>query len=421
VTTLAERPDVRRRLRALLQGSGVLAVSIMVMNISTFGFQFVAARMLGPEQYGGVARMMSLLLVISVLQLGLQATAARRVAAEPERVRQIEGTVLTVGLRAALATGAVFLLAAPLVERLLRLDSIVPALLIAVCAVPLTMMGGQAGVLQGERRWRELAVLYLANGVPRLVLGVVAILIRPTEGSAMAAVLLGQAAPVVVGWWALRRGRSAERAPLTPVLTETWHASVALLAFYVLSNLDIILAGQVLDRHSSGLYAAGLIITKMVLFLPQVVVVVAFPAMSTAGQRLRVLLGSVGAVITLGACCMVGSWLFSGLAMLFIGGGKYAGVEDRLPLFALVGTLLAILQLLTYSVLARQHRSAAWLIWAAVAALVVAGFRTDSLPGLVLTVATIDGVLGVLLLGLSLWHLRHDADAARPEHRVGPS
>ena len=34
-----------------------------------------------------------------------------------------------------------------------------PAVLMAVAAVPLTLMGGQAGILQGERRWFPLAAV----------------------------------------------------------------------------------------------------------------------------------------------------------------------------------------------------------------------------------------------------------------------
>ena len=45
------------------------------------------------------------------------------------------------------------------------------AALLAVVSVPFTIMGGQAGILQGERRWGALSVLYVLSGVPRLVIG----------------------------------------------------------------------------------------------------------------------------------------------------------------------------------------------------------------------------------------------------------
>ena len=38
-------------------------------------------------------------------------------------------------------------------------------------AIPLTVMGGQAGILQGERRWLPLAGIYLGMGLGRIAFG----------------------------------------------------------------------------------------------------------------------------------------------------------------------------------------------------------------------------------------------------------
>ena len=140
--------------RNVLRSGSVVAVAMAVMNVSTYGFQLVAARLLGPQPYGALAALMNVLLVIMVLQLGLQATAARRISADPGQVHQIERVVLSVTYRSALGLGAVLLMLSPLIDRLLRLESVPTAALIAISAVPLTVMGGQAGILQGERRWR---------------------------------------------------------------------------------------------------------------------------------------------------------------------------------------------------------------------------------------------------------------------------
>lgn len=420
--TLTDSPTVRSRVRSFVHGSGGLAIAIVGMNVATYGFQIVAARRLGPDQYGGVASLMAMLLVLGVVQLGLQATAARRVAAAPDHVATIERTITAVSVRASLAMGALMLVLSPAVWKVLQLDSIVPALLIAVSAVPLTMTGGQAGILQGERRWLPLSILYLALGVPRLVVGTICILVRPTESAAMVGVTIAMFAPVVVGWWALRRPRAehtseagsegAEEHAFRHVATEALHSSVALLAFFVLSNLDIVVARNSLGHRQAGLYAGGLILTKAVLFLPQFVVVVAFPSMSTAGERRRALVRSVAAVAGVGVVATLGAWLLSGLAMIFVGGDKYQAVEHRLWLFAVVGTMLAMLQMLVYGVLARQHRGAAYLVWGAAIALTVIGLTMGTLTHLVLTVVAVDAVLTVILLVLSLWHLREEAPGA---------
>jgi hypothetical protein len=95
--------------------------------------------------------------------------------------------------------------------------------------------------------------------------------------------------------------------------------------------------------------------------------------------------------------------------MIFIGGAEYQAVQHRLWLFAVVGTMLAMLQMLVYGVLARQHRGAAYLVWAAAIILAGVGLTMGTLTHLVLTVVAVDTVLTAILLALSLWHLREDA------------
>ena len=184
---------------APVRGGVHIALAMGVMNVATYGFTILAARLLGPLQYGGVAAVMNLLLVVSVVALALQATAARRISADLDHVAQIERGVLRVSWHAAFAVGGALLVLSPVVQQLLRLESLVTAVLVALTAVPLTAMGGQAGVLQGERRWGALGAVYVAAGVPRLVVGVGLLLWRPTELLAVAAVAIGCVAPVVVG------------------------------------------------------------------------------------------------------------------------------------------------------------------------------------------------------------------------------
>jgi O-antigen/teichoic acid export membrane protein len=387
------------------------------MNVSTYAFTIVAARLLGPQSYGALASLLATLMVIAVLQLSLQATAARRISADPGHVAQIEKTVLGVTYRASLLLGAILLVLTPLVNRVLKLDSLATAALVAVAAVPLTMMGGQAGVLQGERRWWPLAVMYVASGVPRLAIGTALILWRPDEAAAMLGVALGAVPPVVLGWWALRRRHgpkvASEDHGFREVLRETMLNGQALFAFFALSNADIIVARNVLPEHDAGLYAAGLIMAKAVLFLPQFVVVVAFPSMSTAVERRRALTRSLMLVGGLGVCATVAALLLRDLALVFVGGDDYHEIASTLWVFAILGTALSMLQLQVYSVLARQGRRPVYLVWAAFVTLVCVGYFITSLHALITLVVVTDLVLFAMLLAIALHTVRkYDEPAA---------
>jgi O-antigen/teichoic acid export membrane protein len=414
--SLDTTPGAPRR-AAPVRGGVQIAAAMALMNVATYGFTIVAARLLGPAEYGGVAAVMNLLLVVSVVALALQATAARRISAERSHVAQIERGVLRVGWHAALVVGGLLLVLSPVVAHVLRLEAgLGTAVLVALTAVPVTAMGAQAGVLQGERRWGALGAVYVASGVPRLVLGAGLLLWHPSELVAVVAVALGSLAPVVVGWWALRRerapGAEADRHRGRALLVESLVGSQALLAFFALANLDIVVARNVLSPHESGLYAGGLILTKALLFLPQFVVVVAFPSLATVHERVRALAGSLAVTLALGSLGVLACWLLPEVALVFVGGAAYAEIADRLWLFAVLGTVLAALQLLVYAVLARQGRRTSLLLWTGLLAMLAVGATADSLTGLVVRVVTVDTVLLVVLLGLSAWLVDHDRRAA---------
>ncbi len=397
----------RDQVTATVRGSGLIAIAIGVMNVTTYGFTIIAARVLGPSTYGAVAGLMATLMVISVLQLGIQATAARRVASDPDHRVEIERAVMAVTYRIALALGALLLLASPLLVVLLRLDGLPPALLVAAAAVPLTITGGQAGVLQGERRWAALSLIYLSLGVGRLLLGAGLILARPTELMAMTGVAAGLGLSATLGAVVLR-GPREQRAAVEMhrprvILRESLHNGFALLAFFALSNADIIVARNLFSARDAGLYAAGLILSKAVLFLPQFVVVIAFPTLSGTTGRRRALALSLALVATLGALATGVTWLFPQLALVFVGGSAFAAIQDQLWLFALIGTALSMLQLLLFSELARQGRRATWFLGGALVVMVgVALLAVDTVGGLVLLVVLIDTGLGVLLVGAAL-------------------
>ncbi|MGI9155583.1 MAG: lipopolysaccharide biosynthesis protein [Marmoricola sp.] len=399
------------RARTVLAGSSGIAIAMGVMNVATYGYTIVAARLLGPRSYGAFAAVMGLLIVVGVLQLGLQATGARRIAAAPTDVVEIERTLLRVNYRAAAALGVLCLVLTPAINSGLHLHNLGTAVLVALTAVPMTVMGGQAGILQGERRWLPLSAMYLAAGVPRLVVGTALLVWHPTEFLAVLGVAIGFLAPLVVGWLALRRPR-AEKDALTSgehgdrsVIVETLRNSHALLAFFALSNADVIVARGVLDGHESGLYAGGLILVKAVLFLPQFVVVIAFPSMSTESARRDALVKSLTLIFGLGVVVTVAAWALNGLTLIFIGGHEYAAIQGSLWRFALLGTLLSMLQLLVYSVVARQSHGTIYLIWAALVTVVAGAQLTHDVQALVNLVSAVDGVLLLVLLGLTLWRL----------------
>jgi hypothetical protein len=108
------------------------------------------------------------------------------------------------------------------------------------------------------------------------------------------------------------------------------------------------------------------------------------------------------AVLAIGAVTVLGVALLSRLAVVFIGGPEYAELQGRLWLFAVIGTLLAMIQLMVYDVVARQHQRMVYVIWAALLVLLCATPFVDTLTALVTVVLVVDLTLLLALLAISL-------------------
>lgn len=371
---------------------------MMGMNVAIYGFTVAAARSLVPAELGALVALLGILLMGNVVSLGIQAVTARRIAVAPADRADVVGVVVRVTATAALAVGAVVALLSVVLVPLLRLDSPWPIVLAGLTLVPLTVMGAQAGIAQGSERWRSLTAIYLANGLGRLVLGTAAILVDPSATAAMVGIALGAWVPVVVGAPLLRgHVRHPHGISRRPLVREAVLGSHALLAYFVLSSLDALVARNRFDAHEAGLYAAGLILSKAALFAPQFVSVVLFPDLARDETR-RARTQAVLAVAGLGAVAVAATALLPRLALVLVGGEQYEEIAGRLWLFALAGSCLAVVHLLVFDALARHAHGVVVLVWAGAAVVVAVAYGLDvHLTGLVTTVASVSAVLAVIV------------------------
>jgi O-antigen/teichoic acid export membrane protein len=368
-------PDAGAARASVATATSLTAVSMMAMNVLVYGFTLAASHLLGPAHFGGVSAFLGVLLVANVGALALQATAARRIATSAPATREEVAHDLIVSTwHTALGLAALFTAATPLFMIVLH-TPFLAALPVGLTVAPLTMVGGYLGVLQGSRRWRALALTFVAVGVGRAAFGVLGMLVDRSLAGAMGGVMVGALVPALVGWWGCRHIPHAASGRHHGVLNEVWHNGHSLLAFFVLTNLDVLVARNQFSHHDAGVYAAGSILTKACLFLPQFVIVVAFPKMArdhASNVRDRAWLKPLYLVAALGACSVVGAAVVRNLAVTFVGGAKYSELAPYAWLYTLEGTVFAVLQMVVYRQIARQARVALYL-WAASLVLMTLG------------------------------------------------
>jgi hypothetical protein len=144
------------------------------------------------------------------------------------------------------------------------------------------------------------------------------------------------------------------------------------------------------------------VLTKIAYWAPQFVVTLVFPRLVVTADRGRLLARSAVVVAGLGASLVLGAALAPQFAARLSFGQAYLGVGPTLPLFAALGTGLALVQLVLFSGLAAADRRMHRLLLAGVAAetLLVAVVLHQSVAQIVLAALAVVAVL--LVAGFAL-------------------
>ncbi len=352
-------------------GGGLLvAVALGVGQILAYAQTLVAARTLSPAQFGAFQALLALLLIGNTIALAAQAVTARHiVASDPAHLRDETSAAWRATVQAAALTTAFWLLISPLIGIALRLESPVIYILLALTFFPLTLMGGALGIAQGGEMHARLAAVYLAVGVPKTLVTIGLLLAVASLAAGMLGLAVGSAIGAVLCWLLVRGQYRGGTARHSTMLREIPAATYAMLALFALTNLDIVLGRVFLTPDQAGQYGVGIIIAKVVTWLPQFVAVMAYARMVDA-RRGRTTLVGLTVVTAIGLLCTVAIWMGPGLVVAVIAGPEYADMAGLLPLFSLIGACGALLQFVVFGLVAIRDRSLIPVIWIGCAALI---------------------------------------------------
>jgi hypothetical protein len=347
--------------------AALVSIALFGSNALAYLLNVVAARALAPDVYGALGSLMALIVVGAVPAMGLQTVAALHVAGRPrdELVAQ-ERRLLRAGLGASVVVGLVTVAAVPPLVVLLHLPSGWPGLWLALILAPLTLTGVFNGILQGQRRFGRLALLVCVEAGCRVGGGLVALVAFRGTAATLAGMAAGSLLAAMIGWW-LCGARRPRREPAR-LTREALHATQAILGLVLLVNLDIVLARHDLTGAQAGDYAIGVVITKIAYWLPQAVGVIMLPRLVDEHSRRRAVPAALAVIALLDVWVVLATALAGGRIVRLIGGPAYGSHVHAVWLFAVLGSLLALVQMLLFSRIASADRRSTTAVWVAVAA-----------------------------------------------------
>jgi O-antigen/teichoic acid export membrane protein len=429
----AERPSLTR-------GGLVLAPSVGLTHGLHYAYNVVMAAVLGPAAFGALGALLALILLGSVPGIALQAMAARHtalLAAGGRDQRALWASLLRLAAWWGVGLAAVTVVASPALGAWLHLDSPAPVLALALALAPSTFSYASQGMLQGREAFVAFTAVGLVNAVGKLVAGLALVAAGFGVSGAVAGAAVGTWLGAAVGVLLVRRsvaaaapaggaparGAPAAQARGTPAPTalgrEATVAITGLLGLFLLTNLDVPLARHFLPAEASGHYALGAVVAKIAFWGPQFVTTLVFARLVTGGDRRRLLAGSAALIVASGALLAAGLAALAALGVaLPLLGREYAAIGPALPLFAALGSTLALVQLLLFEEIAASARRMGRVLALAAlaqAALISVAFH-DSVGEIVGTALAV--AVALVVVGVALTSRRGDRLSARP--RAGP-
>jgi O-antigen/teichoic acid export membrane protein len=407
----------RSLLSRMGKGASLMVMLTLVGSAVNYGSNLVFSRLLKPASYGDLTALLALLVVITIPTGAAQTVIAERVASYRaagrfDRVGYLIRYAFAHVAVIAIAVGVVYTLAIPLVVNLLDLQATGPAIALAPLVMLTFLLPVAMGTLQGMDRYLAYGSMLLAIAVSRVAFGVPWAL-SPAGGSggALAGQALGVGIVLVCAAWLLRsdliirRGTGAATSGLRrkPDVRAV-SASLAFIAFAVISNLDILMAKLFLPSKEVGLYAALSTIGKVVMFLPGAVAVVMVPNAARARHSSR----DAGRVLRIAAMLVVVTTIIAAvpaalqpeLVIRTMFGADYLGATNGVLPIVCAGAGMALLYLLVIYSVAIEDRRWSMLIGAGIVLQIVGISIFHSSPTQIAVVQAV--VAGAVLLGNEL-------------------
>lgn len=411
-------PSQARRRREAAVPAALVSLALLGVNGLAYVMTVVAARALAPEAFGELAALLGVMFIGVVPATALQTAAALTLGANPTDRSAVQARLHTAIWVGAAAVGVLGLIAVGPLVSLLHLSGASTVLWLIAVLVPHTLVGGYDGLLQGNRRYGRLALVNTTFGLLKSGGGIAGLIIGGTPEAALVGMALGCAVSAVVGW--TFSGRPGFSRHIRAHVLSAAKASGALLGLVLMVNLDLLLARHHLPAELAGEYAVASIFAKVAFWLPQGVSVVLLPRLAHARGRRRLLPVAAALVALVGALLTAATAVLGARALPLVGGAEYGdALGGATWVFAMLGTLFALAQLLLYSGIAASDRVAAVAVWCAVALEAIAVEVLATREGLtVLTVAGIAVGASMLLVGtgmLRLWrtHAREGLELRR--------
>lgn len=344
---------------SLTRQMSIIFLTSLVANVVHYLFHIFMSRKLGPSEYGIVASLASLLLIISIPGLTVQAAVAKytshfRAHRQYGKVRiLLSGSIKRLSL-VGIASILVFTLGSWHIASFLNISALSPVIIMGVCLFSVLILSSVMGTLQGLQKFTHLGSNMAIQSFSKLLVGILLVYAGLGAIGALFAYALSFLLGFFVGLIPLsflfKVSTVDDYFNFSELFKYSLPVLITILCFSLLINMDVVLVKHFFTPLEAGYYSVTSIIAKTIIYLPSAIGLVMFPRTSelySLGQETTSVLGRslLYTSILCGGATLI-YFLIPSFIVRLLFGEKYLTIVPLVGIFALAMYSFSLLNVL---------------------------------------------------------------------------
>lgn len=359
--------EIYKRDNELLRDNITLAIGMVSVGMAGYIFHFMMGRYLGPKEYGILGSILAIIYIITVITNVIQTSITNFTSKfKTENKYGKINFLLKTSLRKigmySLILAIIFVIITPLLGKFLKVEDIKPIYILSSFIIISLLLPIIRGVLQGTQHFSALSFNYLIEGLTKVIVGVIIILLGLRVNGAVIAIVASYFIPLLAGFIPLKHILK-----INPESFETrkvyFYSIPVLITIAIITltySVDVLLVKHFFSETEAGYYAALALLGKIIFFLATPIIFVMFPKiteMRQNGKDYKSLLYKSIIILSLISIPMnLFYFIFPKLTVTLLFGADYIAIVPILGMFGVAMTLLSMSYLISFYNLATEKK-----------------------------------------------------------------
>jgi len=342
---------------------GIIFIFTSIVNLINFIYHIVMGRLLGPEQYGILASIISFLFITIAISGTIQTSSVKFTSMyyASGKINEIRSLFILITKRVLIITLTVFLIIIIFLKQLssfLNLNSYFPLIFLGIMIVESSLVAIGRGTLQGIKRFKQLGINLTIEVILKFLLGLLLVYSGLKANGAIIGVILALFISYLIIFSPLRDILNTRiKKEKVSINLKGFYKSITLIListalFSLFSYTDIILVKHFFPAYEAGYYAAAVQIGRIILFFSGAIGIVILPRFSEKFVRKEKLYGtfykSLLMISVISSVFLIFYYFFPENIVNFIYGKEFMEAASLIFIYGIFTTLISLIHVQIY-------------------------------------------------------------------------